>query len=299
MKKYFLFFFLLKVSFSFGQSYTPFPDSNAVWVDHSYFFEIGYPGWLDPQYLYWIGNYCVNGEDTVIGTEIYTQVKICGGDYFGALRDNGGQVFYVPKDSTLEFILYDFTLEVGDSIAYPIGGWPSFYDTLVVHSVDSSLISGEYRTRIEFQNIPDYWIEGIGCTAGLFIAPYMNNNVSGGLSEMYCFSYQDTVYIQHGYAGNYGTGSCPLQYAAVEKKDKYDAIKAFPNPTSGSVFLETDLNASFESIIITNNLGQKIDPEIILSDSRLEIDLSKFPSGIYFMTLTNEHGKFTQKIFKQ
>ncbi len=299
MKKCFLIFFLLRISFSFSQSYTAFPDSNAVWVDHSYFFEMGYPGWLDPQYLYGIDNYCVNGQDTIIGSEIYTQVKICGGDYFGALRDNGGQVFYVPKDSIIEFKLYDFTLEVGDSIAYPIGAWQSYYDTLVVHSVDSILISGEYRTRIEFQGIPDYWIEGIGCTAGLFIAPYMNNNVSGGLNEMYCFSYQDSVYVQHGYAGNYGTGSCPFQYAAVEKNDKDYPTIAYPNPTSGSIFLETVLNASFESIIITNNIGQKINPEIILSDSRLEIDLSKFPTGIYFVTLTNEHGKFTQKIFRQ
>lgn len=287
------------MTFSFGQSYTPFPDSNAVWVNHSYFFEIGYPGWLDPQYLYWIDNYCVNGQDTLIGTEIYTQVHICGGDYFGALRDNGGQVFYVPKDSILEFTLYDFTLEVGDSIAYPIGSWQPTYDTLVVHAVDSILISGSYRTRIEFQGMSDYWIEGIGCTAGLFIEPYINNNVSGGFSEMFCFSYQDSIYVQHGYAGNYGTGSCPLQYAAVQKNDQDYAITAYPNPTSGTIFLETDLFASFESMLVTNSLGQKINPEIILSDSQLEIDLSKFPSGIYFVTLTNEHGKFTQKIFKQ
>ncbi|MBK6525967.1 MAG: T9SS type A sorting domain-containing protein [Crocinitomicaceae bacterium] len=287
------------MSFSFGQSYTPFPDSNAVWVDHSYFFEIGYPGWLDPQYLYWIGNYCVNGEDTVIGTEIYTQVKICGGDYFGALRDNGGQVFYVPKDSTLEFILYDFTLEVGDSIAYPIGTWQPFYDTLVVHAVDSILISGEYRTRIEFQNIPDRWIEGIGCTAGLFIEPYANNNVSGGLSEMFCFSYKDTIYVHHSYAGNYGTGVCALQYATVDKIDQTYSISGYPNPTFGSFFIKRDFNASFESIVVTNSLGQMVTPEIILSDYDLEIDLSKFPTGIYFVTLTNEDGKFTQKIFKQ
>lgn len=299
MKKYLLSFFLLKISFSFGQNYTPFPDSNAVWVDHSYFFEIGYPGWLDPQYLYWIDNYCVSGQDTVIGTEIYTQVHICGGDYFGALRDNGGQVLYVPKDSTIEFILYDFTLEVGDSIAYPIGFWQSTYDTLVVHSVDSILISGEFRTRIEFENIPDYWIEGIGCTAGLFIEPYMNNNVSGGFSEMFCFSHDDTVYVQHGSAGNYGAGSCALHYGTVQKNEQDYSITAYPNPTFGSVFLETDLDTSFESIIVTNGLGQKINPETNLSDSRLEIDLSKFPSGIYFVTLTNERGKFTQKIFKQ
>ena len=165
--------------------------------------------------------------------------------------------------------------------------------------MDSILISGEYRTRIEFQNIPDYWIEGIGCTAGLFIAPYMNNNVSGGLNEMYCFSYQDSVYVQHGYAGNYGAGSCPLQYAAAKQNEKDYPIITYPNPTSGAVFLETDLNDYFESIIVTNSLGQIINPEIIFSDSLLEIDLSKFPSGIYFVTLTTESGDYSQKIFKQ
>jgi hypothetical protein len=299
MKKYLLSFLLLKISFSFGQSYTPFPASNAIWVNHTYYFEIGNPGWLDPQYLSWIDNYCVSGQDTLIGSEIYTQVKICGGDYFGALRDNGGQVLYVPKDSTSEFVLYDFTLEVGDSIAYPIGQWQPFYDTLVVHSIDSILFSGTYRTRIEFQNIPDYWIEGIGCTAGLFIEPYINNNVSGGFSEMFCFSYQDTIYVQHGYAGNYGTGVCALQYVSLDKSDPTHSISGYPNPTFGSLFIKRDFNASLESIIVTNSLGQIITPEIILSDSDLEIDLSKYPSGIYFVTLTNEYGKFTQKIFKQ
>jgi hypothetical protein len=298
MKKCFLIFFMLKISFSFGQSYTPFPDSNAVWVNHHYSFGSGWPDYIDPEDVSEIKNYCVNGVDTIIGSETYTQVTLCGSNYVGAIRDNGGQIFYIPADSIDEELLYDFTVQVGDTIPYAFDIW-SYSEPLIVQNIDSTFISGTYRTIISFENGGDYWIEGIGCIGGLFISPFANVNISGNSLSLYCFSANGERLISQSNPGNFGSNPCGLYHASVEPSDPTITLFGYPNPTSGFFFIDKYIISSIESLIITNNLGQKINPETNFSDSKLEIDLSKYPSGIYFMTLTNEHGKFTQKIFKQ
>ncbi len=285
MKKCFLIFYLLRVSFSFGQSYTPFPDSNAVWVNGDY--GVDWSGEIPEFVLYNATNYCMTNQDTSITGNIYSQLFICGGNYVGALRDNGGQVFYVPKDSTSELLVYDFTVTTGQVLNNVI--YTGNFMNYTIGLIDSVLIGGSYRTRIHVGE--GYWLEGVGCSMGLFNDPYADLD---GMQELMCMSYLDSTFFP-----NYGLGFCPMDLGLNDHPQNLNELFCFPNPTGGTFFIERNLNVSFESTIVTNNLGQEINPEIIFSDSYLEIDLSKFPNGIYFVTLTNEDGKFTQKIFKQ
>ncbi|MBL7899590.1 MAG: hypothetical protein JNJ99_13715, partial [Crocinitomicaceae bacterium] len=220
---YFLMLFLpLKGS---AQGYVSFPDSNATWVNVAYYVDGPFP-FLTWQYVTTVDNYCVGNQDTVIGAYTYNQIHYCEGNYKGAYRDNGGQVFFIPKDSTAEIIWYDFTLDEGDTInSYSETLW--MCDYYIVSNIDSVEINGIYRTIVEFE-MGDPWIEGIGCTSGLFWDHCANNNISGGYFELYCFSQNDTIYDPVSY--NFIPGvQCLLPQVGFENKSEFSLIDVYPN----------------------------------------------------------------------
>lgn len=285
MKKNLLLLLFAPLSNLVAQNYTPFPDSNAVWVNGDY--GVVWSGEFPENVLYGVTNYCMTNQDTTIGGNLYSQLFICGGNYVGALRDNGGQVYYVPKDSLTELLVYDFTVTTGQVLNNII--YSGNFMDYTVGPIDSVLIGGSYRTRIHFGS--GFWLEGVGCSMGLFNDPFDDLD---GMQDLLCMGYLDTSFYP-----NYGFGYCPMDLGFNEQSQTRDQILTFPNPTNGSFIIETGINPSFESIVVTNGMGQKVEAEICIYDDHIQIDLSSFPSGIYFVTLTDEHGKFIGKIIKQ
>ena len=193
MKKLLLFLLLFSsLQCARAQFYTPLPDSGAVWVN-TYTEYVEGPWPFPNSVLVDVDNYCVNGEDTLIGAINYTKVQICNGTYVGAIRDNGGQVFFVPKDSLTEFIAYDFTAAIGDTIhdVYMLHPW-DFADLhdFVIQDIDSMLINGDYRTLM-YLDFDGYWIEGIGCYQGLFAEPWPNVSIYS--VELYCMAHNGVI----------------------------------------------------------------------------------------------------------
>src|SRR5436190_2222369 len=98
---------------AFAQQPLPFPDSAAKWINTVWLVQPFPP---PATHIFSSAqSYCADGVDTVINALTYTQLHYCGGAYKGAFRDDAGTVYYVPADSTSEFLLYDFTLQVGET----------------------------------------------------------------------------------------------------------------------------------------------------------------------------------------
>lgn len=81
-------------------------------------------------------------------------------------------------------------------------------------------------------------------------------------------------------------------------------FKITPNPTSGNFIFEfnSGANQNNGAIEIFNSLGQSIflnSLSISEGENQKEIDLSKFPSGIYFLNLKTEKETYRQKIIKE
>ena len=67
-------------------------------------------------------------------------------DDSGLLRVENEKVFFIPKDSIEEILLYDFSLEAGDTFQLADNWFLFSPDYLVVNSIDSILImNGDYR----------------------------------------------------------------------------------------------------------------------------------------------------------
>jgi len=82
---------------------------------------------------------------------------------------------------------------------------------------------------------------------------------------------------------------------------KNTAINAYPNPSSGSVSFNFDLNAnSSAKITISNALGQSVmtivDGTFAAGSHTVNANLSTLEAGVYFYTFTTENSVITQKL---
>ena len=76
-------------------------------------------------------------------------------------------------------------------------------------------------------------------------------------------------------------------------KHLLNAVKVFPNPTSGKIFYE-GLDAEINRVEVYDILGKNIKNQF--SKNEPTIDLSGFPEGIYFLKIETNQGVLNRKI---
>lgn len=83
----------------------------------------------------------------------------------------------------------------------------------------------------------------------------------------------------------------------VKEEIKIDKVSVYPNPTSGkvSVYL-TEGNAT--SATIMNNLGQVMLNDKIQNSNQFDLDISSYPTGLYFLQVEVNGKILTKKIMK-
>ena len=224
-----------------------------------------------------VDNYCMSNADTIINSKTYSQISHCNTNYKGGLRSDMGKVHFVPKDSVNEFLLYDFTVNMGDTlhnIYIEDGqGFGSLHDFIVYINSDSILINGIYRRRV----YPDYgsqWIEGIGNTFGLFFEPWVN--VSNYGLELHCMSQNDTTLYP-----NFSVGPCGLNLNTNEHYKNELNIQLNPNPASECITFTFSLLLSSGVIRILNLTSQTVIEKKNINVNAVTLDISDLPSGIY------------------
>lgn len=180
-----------------------------------------------------------------------------------------------------EILLYDFSLEQGDTLYHEIIIEPTVIDTVY------DIITSDGVVRKKFVVKPSigdsYYIEGIGGVAGLFARPFqyfesgtwlmcvkdINNNLILDISG-YCYDF----------------------ITSIPKNPLENEINIYPNPFSDKVTIDfSDKKAKVE---IYNSIGLKI------SDQSLEygnsIDLSSYNDGIYLIKLFSQNKQVYQKL---
>jgi len=91
-----------------------------------------------------------------------------------------------------------------------------------------------------------------------------------------------------------------IQVSAIEKFDKNEFIKVFPNPAKDIIYIQfTNLNEQEITLEILNLNGQKIlqqDQRYIDNDQIIDLNLSSQPEGIYFLKIQLEDRLYTYKL---
>ncbi len=278
---------------NYGQSYHPLPDSNAKWC-------IEYNNHVIPPPIWWYTNYWetyYSGDTTILNQE-YKKIEktvydifclntiISGPDYIGAIRDDIIQkkVFYIPPEDSVEKLIYDFNLEVGDTLI----SYLNFNQPLIVSIVDSILINDEYHKRIQFPYDEAEIIEGIGSRTGL-----IEDLVAFEGGSYLCALYIDTTFIFPDYPCNLSSTDTCLTLN-VESQFKDSEFSIFPNPAKDQfqINISTEILLHHPRIEIFSITG-KIYKNEVLTNEITQINSNDFTSGIYIIKV------FTDKKLNQ
>lgn len=276
--------------------YHPFPDSNTIWNFEFVKAQCQF-GWASEDYSIKISG------DTVIGSQTYhkliipyvhfddlgscTQTNTIG--YKGAIREDEAnkKVFFVNPMSLSETLLYDFNMQVGDTVQGYLEEWYGNKDVVV--SIDSILVGNSYRKRWEINpSYGIYLIEGLGSTFGLIeFSP--GNGSDFDSYRLNCFQqnsqtrYPDT------------NTNCQLITSKKLIEPLLNQVKIFPNPTSGSFIVDFVGTFGITEIQIADLLGTIVYQNQITN--QLKVNIAKLPSGVYTLIVKYRGNRtFSKKI---
>lgn len=294
MKKcYVLILLLFTAKFTFSQ-YRPLPMQNAEWVCSGAFNLLSTPTSIN--YMYYTDN------DTLIGSMVYVNIRKVEipsvndvntyQTYTGAIRQDtlNKKIYIVPTDSTSEKLLYDFSLNVGDTVVSFLNETCPAIET--IGAIDSIIVNGNYHRRLHLQDgcsgIQIYYIEGIGSNFGLI---FPNN--TGNLSNLICTKVNNQTYYPD------SSTSCNL-VTSVNSLDIDMAIDIYPNPSNNeiNIIIPDTEKLTSNTITLLSPLGQILITEKINSQKSI-IDISSLPKGLYLLTISVNENIFTKKIIKQ
>jgi len=282
-----------------AQEYRPFPTKNCIWTE---FFHPG-GGVYKTNYH----NYALKDNDTIINGKqyhklyhsfdtIFTEDKVCGG-----LREENKRVYYYSIDSLIslntplpigtEIILYDFNLQVGDTI------WDDTYrlrriNGLVLAKTDSILLNTEYRKAYTFSYIwsqqylfnADRWVEGIGCMRGL-LSDIGDIPTSDYSCWLICFIQEgEVLYHDNNFSTCFNNNTNRVELLNGKSK-----IKISPNPIGSSARVELD-NSSYKKLVVTDQYGRTMRKYNLEGTRSLNIDREDLARGIYLLTIYDKAG---------
>lgn len=293
-------FFVLGFNFSHSQTniYHPFPENGAVWN-----YSLQYPCQI--LLVYHTYSLVLDG-DTIIGSNTYHKLNIpfvntwsqetgCppfpwGLGYNGGIRQDTAarKVFFIYPSDSVEYVLYDFSLQVGDTVHGLITPW----FCAVVTAVDSIQLPDGWRKKWHYATDagPEEIVEGIG-------------NIPYGLRDIICLTLDSRKSWLECFAQNGQTfypdsnGACIVIDALAEYSTHNANLQVFPNPAAnqlsiGSAYLELN------NIEIYNVLGEIIYSSAVDCSSCI-VNIEYFTSGIYFIKAFAGEKVLLGKIIKE
>jgi len=258
-----LIIFALSCSAVFGQSMIPIPASNATWTMD---FQVELPF----QNVSHNPRYFKSRNDTLINGLHYTIIdQLNDPVYYCLLRQDSAKYYCTYAGDTTEFLLYDFTLQAGDTAHLPIGGT---YMDFVVTAVDSILIGNHYHKRIRIPGnygVDNDFIEGIGSMQGLFYneVPWVD-----WWANLSCFSRNDTIFAIDG-SGTYSLGNC------------WQTVSITPNPAQDII---TIAGTEVKQAELYDISGRRL-----LECACNSIDLQAYNEGVYILKVTDFNNSAT------
>jgi hypothetical protein len=286
--------FVTHISNAQTSVYHPFPDSAAIWNFHF------------SQYCFSDGNgdenYSITfSGDTLINSQKYHKItipfvqsfstgicvsgKVVG--YRGAVRQDkiNKKVFYIPPANSSEQLLYDFNMQIGDTVRSFIEPTTKYAD--VVKAIDSVLVGSTYRKRWEINpGYHIYFIEGIGSTYGLI------ESSPGGVDfpgySITCFQ-QDKVGLYPS-----AIGTCELISSVNSIVKEKEGFNIYPNPGKDNVCLT--INTIEKTLLQVFDLTGKLMLAEFLQNERSTIDVSRLPQGVYNLCVSNNESKGNKRL---
>lgn len=210
----------------------------------------------------------------------------------GFIREENNKYYFLPTNSTEEYLLYDFDLQEGDVVSVieavvDIPGFmgekpfeerkKDFEDGKCVHTVTKveliADLQGNLRKHITLDN-KTVWIEGIGSTRGLL---HSYGSASGLGSYLTSFTENEEVVFQQ--------DKCPCSQTSLLETN----LKFFISPNPVKELLQLALPTANNSIQIFDTQGKMVlQAECGYTAT---INVSTLPKGVYTLVVNNSESQ--------
>lgn len=209
----------------------------------------------------------------------------------------------VQGNKRTEILLYDFSLQVGDSmdLKNPVSPFPT---NVGYHKVDSivekTIYNGEVHkhfylssTASNPSNARPIWIEGIG-SLSLINAPGATPNVNGAGKLSCHFDDGELIYTQLD-----SLDACIPKYFFADVNENYfeNNLQVYPTLVDDLFTVETSIEIT--KITIHNSVGEVVKLVSNFNEHANTVDFKKFDAGIYFVQITSKkYGVLSKRIVK-
>ncbi len=292
------FLFLLFASITVAQAqYKPLPMQNAEWYQDGGIALLSCPTCTFVNYKYYTDG------DTLINAQTYVKIKKVEVPnindvslfpaYTGAIRQDtlNKKIYVVLTDSTTEHILYDFSLQVGDtinSVLHTLTAGCLGFNTETIYLIDTIQVNGYDHRVFHYQGscvgTDGSYIEGIGSEFGLLF-PNLKDIQE---SHLNCLKINNQSYYP------YANVTCTLPTISVNNLDQLLDISIFPNPTSEILTISLPEN-TIESVAILFDAAGKEQLRLKVQGGDNNVDVSKLDHGIYLLQIGNSRVSFQKE----
>ena len=200
---------------------------------------------------------------------------------------------------TLEHVLYNYNLRVGDSIIYQ-----TLIDT--VESIDSTIVNGVYHKIFNFQNtvygrMRTYTVlEGIGCTNNPLLPVFFGACFEYGES-LVCFSQNGIWPAAHAPINScaaFGTICCSISVGVFDNvigcsgalgspvpQKEIKEVRISPNPANDIIEVTNGYNDGLSvSLVDLTGISKKM---VQIAPGKKQINISGLPPGLYIATISS------------
>lgn len=295
---------------NYGQTYFPLVQDSVKWCIWNYYGDINigherilsyeltndtlidglvYKNILITQRYYALCCYMgysfdVNVEDQVLG-------------YAGALREDGGKVYFYQYPETAinlecpfetDLLLYDFSLEVGESAYFPYVNTPGYYH---IEYVDSILLSDGLYHKTLFIDIDGgkEWIEGVGDKEKGLFGTYLFDILGGDN-----YDYFDSPLFMKNEMVLYPAEGGDCRLGGVNAVTDISQFYHLYFNSHHELILNLPETSEEYKILIYDLTSEKVFSSAVKAQD--QIDLHLLSSGIYLATVQmNGRTVYTQK----
>jgi hypothetical protein len=261
------------------------------------------------------------GSDTMIANQIYkklnqeTILKIGGGlKRTEHLRQSGSKIFGLTnywKAVPDEFLMYDFSLSVGDTIMLPIYGDFNKGFGYIITSISSIDISGQLKKVqnvkwiIDDVSLPNAqkasFVEGIGNVVGLHVI-----GAADCMSDSYLFldqpsaiAFDGEMYSFCNFTSDWGSFdgifSTLCENISSSNEVKHSNFQIFPNPSNGEINISMNEPKASVEILIFDSLGRLIEKANLDSSGSLN---TSFKGHAILVCKSSSGTEYKQIIFE-
>ena len=317
-----------------SQDYIPFPDSTAVW-NVFYLYESSF-GEASDQYIYllegdtlfenrWYSMMYVRKavHTSSVVPPVYYSLEDYPFELIGGVREDTtkkvwfrhfGLEEWVPEflftelyTDTSEIMLYDFNLEIGDSVT-TFAESEEYIKT--VTSIDIDAYTGRRIYVFDYNSeFPSFGplIEGIGSIDSSPFARWaINGAIVGASVNLNCFSQNgEQIYVVNGDPSIWSENCDEIHVGLQEFQ--MQVLEVFPNPASSSLNVRIPQGTVVHHVMLVDAMGRIIEGSKFkvpgsysndLESSTLNVE--SLPVGLYTVLLsTEEGGQYSGKFVKE